>query len=79
MLIANLYNIIVKKGAIHKSNIITLSFVKYNRFPLENYYSLDIFAKEKSFLNWPENLPLKYLTVISGHPVYSSCKKFCNG
>jgi len=25
--------------------------------------SLDIFAEEKSFLNWPENLPLKYLAV----------------
>jgi len=32
--------------------------------------SLDIFAEEKSFLNWPENLPLKYHVVISGHPVY---------
>jgi len=32
--------------------------------------SLDIFAEEKSFLNWPENLPLKYQAVVSGHPVY---------
>jgi len=32
--------------------------------------SLDIFAEEKSFLNWPENLPLKYQVVVSGHPVY---------
>jgi len=35
--------------------------------------SLDIFAEEKSFLNWPENLPLKYQVVVSGHPVYSVC------
>jgi len=32
--------------------------------------SLDIFAEEKSFLNWPENLPLKYQALVSGHPVY---------
>jgi len=32
--------------------------------------SLDIFAEEKSFLNWPKNLPLKYQAVVSGHPVY---------
>jgi len=32
--------------------------------------SLDIFADEKSFLNWPENLPLKYQALVSGHPVY---------
>jgi len=31
--------------------------------------SLDIFAEEKSFLNWPENLPLKYQALVSGHPV----------
>jgi len=31
---------------------------------------LDIFAEEKSFLNWPENLPLKYQALVSGHPVY---------
>jgi len=29
--------------------------------------SLDIFAEEKSFLNWPENQAL-----VSGHPVYTS-------
>jgi len=34
--------------------------------------SLDIFAEEKSFLNWPKNLPLKYQALVSGHPVYSS-------
>jgi len=28
--------------------------------------SLDIFAEEKSFLNWPENLPLKYQALVSG-------------
>jgi len=33
--------------------------------------SLDLFAEEKTFLNWPENLPLKYLAVVSGHPVYN--------
>jgi len=32
--------------------------------------SLDIFAEEKSFLNWPENLPLKYQALVTGHPVY---------
>jgi len=32
--------------------------------------SLDIFAEEKSFLNWPENLSLKYQALVSGHPVY---------
>jgi len=31
---------------------------------------LDIFAEEKSFLNWPENLPLKYQALVLGHPVY---------
>jgi len=31
--------------------------------------SLDIFAEEKSFLNWPENLPLKYQALVLGHPV----------
>jgi len=35
---------------------------------------LDIFAEEKSFLNWPENLPLKYQALVSGHPLYV-CKK----
>jgi len=30
--------------------------------------SLDIFAEEKSFLNWPENLPSKYQALVSGHP-----------
>jgi len=34
-----------------------------------NDLSLDIFAEEKSFLNWPENLPLKYQALVSGHPV----------
>jgi len=34
--------------------------------------SLDIFAEEKSFLNWPENLPLKYQALVSGHPVYAT-------
>jgi len=32
--------------------------------------SLDIYAEEKSFLNWPENLPVKYQVGVSGHPVY---------
>jgi len=36
--------------------------------------SLDIFAEEKSFLNWPENLPLKYQALVSGHPVYTQKK-----
>jgi len=31
--------------------------------------SLDIFAEEKSFLNWPENMLLKYQALVSGHPV----------
>jgi len=34
--------------------------------------SLDIFAEEKSFLNWPENLPLKYQALVSGQPVEGS-------
>jgi len=40
--------------------------------------SLDIFAKEKSFLNWPENLPLKYQALVSGHPVYECMCCTCN-
>jgi len=38
--------------------------------------SLNIFAEEKSFLNWPENLPLKYQALVSGHPVYIIGKRF---
>jgi len=33
--------------------------------------ALDIFAEEKSFLNWPENLSLKYQALVSGHLVES--------
>jgi len=40
--------------------------------------SLDISAEEKSFLNWPENLPLKYQALVSGHPVYYYNSIFCN-
>jgi len=32
--------------------------------------SLDIFAEEKSFLNWPENLPFFLDGRYLGHPVY---------
>jgi len=40
--------------------------------------SLDIFAEEKSFLNWPENLPFFWDGRYLGHPVYTYITVFVN-